>query len=34
MDWCVSKWGGDVERVSREILGDGVFSVCLDIRDV
>jgi len=27
-------WNVDDERVSREILGDGVVSVCLDIGDV
>jgi len=27
-------WNVDDERVLREILGDGVISVCLDIRDV
>jgi len=27
-------WNINDERVSRKILGDGVVSVCLDIRDI
>jgi len=27
-------WNVDDKRVSREILGDSVVNVCLDIRDV